>query len=184
MLLGGGDEAEDKFLKLRAVGARITLVAERAGEALRHAALRGELLWYARSFVDSDLVGTHLVLLTEPDRELALKLKQLKTRHAFWVCAVDQPEHSDVYLVSVVRRGPLQIGIGTGGGAPLLARRIRQALELGLPQGLAEFARSFAHLRARLRDMPKAARTQRLERELSGFAMDVQVRYPEPQDQR
>jgi siroheme synthase-like protein len=157
-------------------------VAERTGEPLQRAAKRGELIWFARDFLDTDLVGAQLVLLTDQDERLALRLKQAKARYAFWLCAVDQPAHSDLFLVSIVRRGPLQIGISTGGGAPLLARRIRQALEAGLPQTLANFARSFADLRASLRQLPKLERTQRLARELEGFAMDVQVRYPEPRD--
>ncbi|HEX6243324.1 MAG TPA: bifunctional precorrin-2 dehydrogenase/sirohydrochlorin ferrochelatase [Polyangiales bacterium] len=182
LLLGGGAEAEDKFAQLRAAGARVTLVAERTGEALRGAAQRGELIWFARRFLTSDLVGAQFVLLTDQDERLALQLKQLKARHAFWLCALDQPQHSDVFMVSIVRRGPLHIAIGTGGGAPLLARRIRQALEAGLPQGLANFARSFADLRASLRHVPKAGRTQRLQQELEGFAMDVHVSYPERND--
>jgi siroheme synthase-like protein len=182
LLLGGGDEAEDKYTKLRAAGARVTLVAERTGEKLQRAARRGELIWFARRFTVSDLVGSQLVLLTEQDVDLARTLKRLQARHAFWLCAIDQPEYSDFFLVSVVRRGPVQIGISTGGGAPLLARRIRQALEAGLPAGLSEFARSFADLRATLRSLPKPARTLRLEEALQGFAMDVQVRYPERHD--
>ena len=182
LLLGGGDEAEDKYTKLRAAGARVTLVAERTGETLQRAARCGDLIWFARRFTVSDLVGTQLVLLSEQDVELARSLKQHQARHAFWLCAIDQPEYSDFFLVSIVRRGPVQIGISTGGGAPLLARRIRQALEAGLPAGLSEFARSFADLRASLRSLPKPARTQHLEQALQGFAMDVQVRYPERHD--
>jgi len=157
-------------------------VAERTGEALQRAAHRGDLIWFARRFVVSDLVGTKLVLLTEQDEGLARSLKQLQARHAFWLCAIDQPAYSDFFLVSLVRRGPLQIGISTGGGAPLLARRIRQGLEAGLPPGFAEFARSFADLRASLRDVPKVERTRLLEQALRGFAIDVQVRYPGSDD--
>jgi siroheme synthase-like protein len=182
LLLGGGEEAEDKFEKLRAVGARVTLVAERTGETLQQAARRGDLTWFARGFAATDLVGTQLVLLTDQDVALARTLKQLQARHAFWLCAIDQPAYSDFFLVSVVRRGPLQIGISTGGGAPLLARCIRQALEAGLSEDFSEFARSFADLRASLRSLPRPDRAHRLEQALEGFAMDVQVRYPERHD--
>lgn len=184
LLLGGGGEAEDKLAKLLDVGARVTLVAERTGETLQRAARRGQLHWFARSFVPSDLHGVQLVLLTEQDVMLARSLKALQQRYAFWLCALDQPDYSDLFLVSLVRRGPLQIGISTGGGAPLLARRIRQGLETGLDQRLAEFARSFADLRAELRALPKPERTRRLEQALHGFAIDVQVSYPEQVEAR
>jgi siroheme synthase-like protein len=182
LLLGGGREAEDKLSKLLEVGARVTLVAEHGGPALQHAVRRDRVLWYMRGFVPSDLLGVHLVMLTEPDQGLARRLKALQQRHTFWLCAVDQPDYSDLFLVSLVRRGPLQIGISTGGGAPLLARRIRQGLEAGLDQRLEEFARSFADLRAELKQLPKLERAHRLEQALHGFAIDVQVSYPEPSD--
>jgi siroheme synthase-like protein len=182
LLLGGGAEAEDKLPKLLEVGARVTLVAERTGAALDQAIRRSRVIWYARGFVPSDLVGVQLVMLTDQDAGLARRLRALQQRYAFWLCAVDQPDYSDLFLVSMVRRGPLQIGISTGGGAPLLARRIRQGLEAGLDQRLAEFARSFADLRAELRQLPKLERARKLEQALHGFAIDVQVSYPEASD--
>jgi siroheme synthase-like protein len=43
--------------------------------------------------------------------------------------AVDDPPFCDFYFGSVVRRGPLQIGISTAGESPALAQRLRQQLE-------------------------------------------------------
>jgi siroheme synthase-like protein len=182
LLLGGGDEAEDKISRLLGAGARVTVVAERTGPTLQRAAREGRVIWFARDFVASDLLGMQLVMLTEQDVSLARTLKTLQQRHGFWLCAVDQPDYSDLFLVSVVQRGPLQIGISTGGGAPLLARRIRQGLEAGMDARIAEFAHSFADLRATLRALPKAERKARLEQALRGFAIDVQVSYPETDD--
>jgi siroheme synthase-like protein len=179
LVLGGAEEALDKVRMLRRVGARVTLVAERVCHELGQLARGGELIWYARGFQESDLHGAQLVLLTELDPAYAGKLRALKLRYPFWLCAVDQPDYSDLFLVSIVARGPLQIGISTGGGAPLLARRIRQGLEAGLDQRFGQFARRFADLRGRLRAVPKAERTRRLDAALEGFAMNVTVSYPE-----
>jgi uroporphyrin-III C-methyltransferase/precorrin-2 dehydrogenase/sirohydrochlorin ferrochelatase len=179
LVLGGAEEALDKVRMLKRVGARVTLVAERASDELAALARRGDLIWYARSFQESDLLGTQLAMLTELDPAFGLRLRALKQRYPFWLCAVDQPDCSDVFLVSIVARGPLQIGISSGGGAPLLARRIRQSLEAGLDQRFSQFARRFADLRARLRGVPKTERKQRLEAALEGFAMEVTVSYPE-----
>jgi siroheme synthase-like protein len=179
LVLGGDEEALDKVRMLQRVGARITLVVERACTELAQLAGRGDLTWFVRSFQESDLLGTQLAMLTELDPAFARKLRALKQRYPFWLCAVDQPDYSDLFLVSIVARGPLQIGISTGGGAPLLARRIRQSLEAGLDQRFSQFARRFADLRARLRSVPKSERKQRLEAALEGFAMGVTVSYPE-----
>ena len=54
--------------------------------------------------------------------------------------AVDAPELSDGFIPAIVSRGRVQIGIGTGGSSPVLARFIRTRLEQVLPQGLEELA--------------------------------------------
>jgi siroheme synthase-like protein len=182
LVLGGGDEALAKVALLQKARARVTLVAEHAHPELARVAQRARLTWFARGFLESDLIGCRLVLLTEPDRELAQRLSALRGRYPFWLCAIDQPDYCDFFMVSGVRRGPVQIGISTGGGAPLLARRLRQDLEAGLDQGFADFARSFADLRAKLKALPKAERQRRLEEALHGFALEVRVSYPDPKE--
>jgi len=182
LVIGGDEEACDKIEKLLCAGAHVTVVAQSVLVPLAQLAHRRLLTWYARTFTDSDLHGVHLVMLTAQDSLLAQRLIALKRTYPFWLCAIDQPDHSDIYLVSIVRRGPLQIGISTGGGAPLLARRVRQALEAAFDQGFADFAGRLASLRGALRSLPKEQRKQQLTEALSGFAMDVQVRYPDVED--
>jgi uroporphyrin-III C-methyltransferase / precorrin-2 dehydrogenase / sirohydrochlorin ferrochelatase len=182
LVLGGGDEALAKVALLRRAQARVTLVAEQAHPELARAARSLRLTWFARPFVETDLIGCRLVMLTEPDAALAGRLAALRQRHPFWLCAIDQPEFSDLFMVSSVRRGPLQISISTGGGAPLLARRLRQELEACLDPGLADFARSFADLRAGLKALSRVERERRLEEALHGFALEVRVSYPGRKD--
>jgi siroheme synthase (precorrin-2 oxidase/ferrochelatase) len=80
-------------------------------------------------------------------------------------------------------QGPVQIVISTAGRAPLLARKLRKALELALDTRFGAFAHKFAELRAAWRDMPRAQRSARLERVLNGFAMEVRVSYPREEGQ-
>ncbi len=176
LVLGGTAEAVAKVPKLIEAGARITLVASEVDTSLSHLARSRALDWYARDFLDHDVQGVHLVMLTEQDPVLARRLRQLGG--GFWLCAIDQPEFSSVYMVSSVRSGPLTVSISSGGSAPLLARRIREALEKAFDARFGEFARRFAQLRAQLRALPRPERSARLERALDGFAMDVRVSYP------
>jgi siroheme synthase-like protein len=179
LVLGGTEEAVAKVPTLLAAGARIRLVAPTVDESLARLARGRALDWYARDFLDHDVQGVHLVMLTEQDPVLARRLRGLTGK--FWLCAIDQPELSDIYLVSSVRSGPLTVSISSGGSAPLLARRIREGLERALDARFGEFARKIATLRARWRDLPRSERSARLLRVLDGFAMDVHVRYP-PED--
>lgn len=179
LVIGGDDEAEHKARRLLQAGARVTIVAPFVTEDLAQAARAGRLRWFAREFTPSDAQGAHLVLLTTPDAERAAELRALARRARFLLCAIDQPAYSDFFLVSVVAQGPVQLAISTSGRAPLLARRLRQALAHALDARFAEFARGFAELRARVRTLPKPARREVLERALTGFAMEVRLSYPD-----
>lgn len=183
LVVGGGEEAAQKVPKLLAAGAHVTIVAPCVDEPLAALARARAVHWFARAFVPSDCAGAHVVLLTEIDPVLAARLRALAAHHRYWLCALDQPAYSDFYLVSTLTRGPVQIAISTSGRAPLLARRLRQALERGLDGAFSEFARNFATLRERVRNLPKPARTERLEGALAGFAMEVRLRYPEANGQ-
>lgn len=83
---------------------------------------------------------------------------------------VDAPELSQGFIPAIVSRGRVQIGIGTGGSSPVLARFVRTRLEQALPAGLDSLA-AFAdrwqlRVRQALRDV--GARRKFWEQQLSG----------------
>ena len=86
--------------------------------------------------------------------------------------AVDAPELSDGFIPAIVSRGRVQIGIGTGGSSPVLARFIRTRLEQVLPQGLEELAELADRWQLRVRRVIKdlGIRRRFWERQLSGSA--------------
>ena len=179
LVVGGAEEAVQKIPKLLAAGALVTVVAPHLDAALVPLVRRQAVRWFAREFSAGDVRGAQVVLLTLLDEPLAQTLRGLANTHHFLLCALDQPAYSDFYLVATLTRGPVQLAISTGGRAPLLARRLRQALEAALDTRFSEFAEGFAALRARVRTLSKSARTEVLERALAGFAMEVTLRYPE-----
>lgn len=180
LVIGGAEEAVQKIPMLLAAGALVTVVAPRLDARLVPLVHRQAVRWFVRAFSASDVRGARVVLLTLLDEPLARTLRGLADAQRFWLCALDQPAYSDFYLVATLTRGPVQLAISTGGRAPLLARRLRQALEAALDARFSEFAEGFAALRARVRTLSKPARTEVLERALVGFAMEVALRYPEP----
>ncbi len=179
LIIGGDEEALDKLPKLQQAGAKIAVIAPQVHAQIAGLARRRELVWYARHWAETDLFGQSAVLITSRDAAEAQRLFALRKRYGFMLCAVDVPEFCDFFLMSTVQRGPVQIGITTGGAAPLLARRIRQALEAGMPDDFADFCREFAALRATVAAEPKAERMVALDSALNGFAMEVALRYPE-----
>ncbi|WP_372023676.1 uroporphyrinogen-III C-methyltransferase [Tistrella mobilis] len=84
-----------------------------------------------------DLAGTRLVVIApEIDDATTALIAEAAAAAGALVHAVDRPALSDVTLPALVRRGPLQIAIHTGGRFPALASVLRQRLEALLPTGL------------------------------------------------
>ena len=94
---------------------------------------------------------------------------------------VDAPELSDGFIPAIVSRGRVQIGIGTGGSSPVLARFIRTRLEQVLPQGLEELAELADRWQLRVRQVIKdlGIRRRFWERQLSGCLLYTS---PSPRD--
>jgi uroporphyrin-III C-methyltransferase/precorrin-2 dehydrogenase/sirohydrochlorin ferrochelatase len=88
---------------------------------------------------------------------------------------VDRPELSSFITPSTIERGPLTIAVSTGGAAPVLARLIRQKIEVLVAPGWARLAalagRMQAETRTRLPDVSQRRRT--LERIFSGPITDL-----------
>jgi uroporphyrin-III C-methyltransferase / precorrin-2 dehydrogenase / sirohydrochlorin ferrochelatase len=66
------------------------------------------------------------------------------------VNVVDRPELSTFVVPAIVDRGDVVVAIGTGGLAPVLARRLRARIEALLPARIGELAALMGRYRARL----------------------------------
>ena len=132
VVVGGGVVAAGKIDGLLAAGAHVTVVAPHVVPEIRAKAnvevieepFRAAHLTYAR----------WVIAAATPDvnRDVAAAAA---TRGLF-VNAVDDTRVATAYLGGVVRRGPVEIAISTGGLAPALAGLLREALEALLPEDL------------------------------------------------
>jgi uroporphyrin-III C-methyltransferase/precorrin-2 dehydrogenase/sirohydrochlorin ferrochelatase len=168
LVVGAGRVAEGKIESLVRCGASVRVVAPAASEAIRQAAQAGEILWEQRSFLPSDLAGVFLVIAATPSRELHEQIFRQAQRDGILCNAVDEPERCDFYYPAMVRRGPLQIAISTGGRSPLLAQRLRQELEQQFAPEYGTWTEEIGRVRTELmaQDIDPEERRERL-RELS-----------------
>ncbi len=129
LVVGGGPIAEGKVEGLLASGATVVVVAPEVTEKIARWNDQGRLAWHARQFQPSDLEGAFLVIAaTGVDAVNEQVFREAEARGI--LCnAVDEPERCHFYYPAIVRRGPLQIAISTGGLSPALASRLRAELE-------------------------------------------------------
>jgi precorrin-2 dehydrogenase/sirohydrochlorin ferrochelatase len=129
LVVGAGLVGQAKIEGLLAACANVRGVAPEAIEQVRQSARAGQIVWEARGFEATDLVGAFLVVVATSSRELNGIVFQEARRHGVLCNVVDDPARSDFYYPAVVRRGPRQIAISTGGQSPALAQRLRLELE-------------------------------------------------------
>lgn len=129
LVVGGGPVAEGKLEGLLASGANVVVVAPQVTEKIARWNQEHRLTWHARRFEASDLDGAFLVVTaTGVDTVNESVFREAEARGI--LCnSVDDPERCHFYYPAVVRRGPLQIAISTGGLSPSLASRLRRELE-------------------------------------------------------
>src|SRR5205823_3046486 len=82
-----------------------------------------------RPFRRADVRGARLVIAATGAPGVDAAVAAEARRRRALVNVVDHPAECDVILPSVLRRGPLQIAVSTGGRSPALAREIRRRLE-------------------------------------------------------
>ncbi len=140
-LIGSGPWLARKLTLLARTPAQLSVYAP-AGDA------EGEHRWPEVS----ELIDVALIFVAFEDRSLAERGAALARQTKAPLNVVDYPDLSDFHVPAIIDRGPLSIGIATGGVAPVLARETRRKVEAAVPPSdgnVAEFAlRLSPHLRA------------------------------------
>ena len=91
----------------------------------------------------ADLAEASLIVVAFEDRGLAERGAALARTTRAPLNVVDYPALSDFNFPAIIDRGPLSIGVATGGSAPVLAREVRRKIEAAVPPSetlVADFA--------------------------------------------
>jgi uroporphyrin-III C-methyltransferase/precorrin-2 dehydrogenase/sirohydrochlorin ferrochelatase len=161
LVVGGGGVALRKVLSLLEAGARVTVVAPDAVAEIRTLAAAGRLRLERRPYEAGEDVGGYVLIFAATDtREVNRAVFEDGSRAGASVNVADDPELCTFHLPARVRRGPLEISIASGGGAPFLVRRLRQAFEARMGPEWAEWVESAASFRGQVRARTSSAAEQ------------------------
>jgi len=128
------------FLDLR--GRRALVVGDGEAADTKAAALAraGAEVHRATSFAPSMLDGAALVFVAGARRTVAEQVARAAEARGLWVNVMDEPRLCSFLMPALVERGPVTVAISTGGTAPMLARLLREWLDLVLPRRLGALA--------------------------------------------
>ena len=129
VVIGGGQVAEGKVLKLIDSGAKIVVISPDATQAIRAAAQRGDIEFNLRKYQAGDLQGAFLVIAATNDRIVNQAIFEEAEGLGVLLNAVDDPPRCSFIAPSIVERGPVTLAISTGGASPALARKLRETLD-------------------------------------------------------
>lgn len=129
VVIGGGTVAVRKAQSLLATGARLVVVAPRIDKMMTALckSKNAELIKskYSKEYLTEAVLAIAATNNHELNKQIYKDCQELEV-----LCnVVDEPEFCDFYVPAVVRRGDLQIAIGTEGNCPAYAGHIRKKLE-------------------------------------------------------
>ncbi len=159
VVVGGGKVAARKVGALRRAGGQVHVVSPAFDDALLE---RDDITRHQQPYSRELLAGARVVMVCTDDRAVNAQVSDDARAVGALVNVADDPEFCDFYVPAVVRRGPIQIAVGTGGASPELAATVRRRIEAALPESFAELAEELRRLRPivkdRIADQPARAR--------------------------
>lgn len=180
IIFGGGKVALRKAEKLLPFGPEITVVAPRIlpeFEAM-------ELKLLRREYRQSDVAdGLHCVIAACDDRDVNRQIYEECIQKSIPVNTVDDPALCTFLFPSLVKKGPLTVGISTSGASPTAAIWIREQLEEILPEETEEILLWLREQRERMKSaLPTEKKRILCQRRL--FAACMEQGHPLTDEQR
>jgi precorrin-2 dehydrogenase/sirohydrochlorin ferrochelatase len=129
VVVGAGRVAGRKVEGLLAAGARVTVVAPRAGPEIQALTEAGRIRVLRKLYAKGDLEGALLAVAATDDEAVNAAVSEDAQALGVLINVVDKPALCTFTLPAVVRRGELTLAVATEGRCPSLARAIREELE-------------------------------------------------------
>jgi precorrin-2 dehydrogenase/sirohydrochlorin ferrochelatase len=155
VVVGGGAVAVRKAQALLEAGARLVVVAEHISDMMMAICADSNAEVVRSKYSKDYLVGAVLAIAATNDRRLNKQIYKDCQELEILCNVVDEPQLCDFFVPAVVKRGRLQIAIGTEGDCPAYAGHIRKKLEKVFTDKHGEFLAELEALRERIiKDVP------------------------------
>mgnify|MGYP000478988480 CR=1 FL=1 len=150
VVIGAGAVAVRKVQTLAEAGARVTVVAEHFLPGVEETFLEAHVETVVSRYHKDFLVAATLVIAATNNNELNRRIYADCQELEVLCNVVDQPLLCDFFVPAVVKRGDLQIAIGTDGNCPAYAGHLRQKLEEMFTETHGHFVDELEKVRSRI----------------------------------
>ncbi len=151
LVVGGGVVARRKVEALLDAGAHIVVGAPELEPTLAQWKAAARIEHLDGPFAPGWLDDAWLVIAATDDPATNRAVVEAADARRIFSNAVDDAELSRFHVPARVERGPLQIAISSGGGAPMLARVVREQLETQFDESFGALAELLTRHRERIR---------------------------------
>jgi siroheme synthase-like protein len=130
---------------------------------------------YSMEFIPADLDGASLVVCGSEDEAFNERVSRIARERRIFCNVVDRPSLCSWIAPAVVRRGPLQVAVSTGGQSPALAVRLKEEIGAMIGPEYGYLLKMIGELRDRVKerfDTPDA-RGQVFQAMVRGPALDL-----------
>lgn len=135
LVVGAGRVALGKVRALLTQGAVVTLIAPDACPDAVALARSGDLEWMPRPYAPGDVAGFRLVFAATDSRAVNARVATEAEAAGVWANVADTPDLCAFAMPAVLRRGALEVAVGTSSTAPFAAARVRDLLDRSLDPG-------------------------------------------------
>lgn len=157
LLVGGGNVAAGRLINVKDADGHLTVLCPSNG-LCAEMKYRINVEKSVDRFIDrnyqssEDLKGFDLILTAIDDAQLSRTICQEARSLKIPINVADVPPECDFYFGSLIRRGPLQVMVSTGGKGPRIAATTRSLIERALPISIGSAIEKVGILRAKLRE--------------------------------
>lgn len=151
LVVGGGAVARRKVEALLDAGAQVVVGAPALEPTLAAWKADARIEHREGAFAPDWLDAAWLAIAATDDAATNRAVVEAADARRIFSNAVDDAELSRFHVPARVERGPLQIAISSGGGAPMLARLVRERLEIQFDESFGALAELLARHRERIR---------------------------------
>ena len=142
VIVGAGNEALKRIKLLEPEGCKIIVIGEKPNSEIIKLSQKKKITLKKTKITSMLFLKKHkpfLVIASTPDSLLNQKIVQTAKKMKILSYASDSPDSSDISYLSLIDiKKTIKVGISTGGGSPIMAKKIKSKTEKCLQKNISD----------------------------------------------